>query len=112
MSLGTIRLSLSLSLSIPLSLGLLAGCGADPARPEPTTAKEKQQLEQTTKDEPTNAGQLSGWRYAGDRNDCFFVVGKNCYKTEEAACAAAKCGAAKCEVTGGGPAAVACATAK
>ena len=102
-SLGTIRLSISISLVL-----LAAGCGAEPARPEPTTAKEKQQLEQTSKDEPS-AGQRSGWRYAGDRNDCFFVVGRNCYKTEAAACAAAKCGAARCEVTGGGPAAVACA---
>ena len=63
MSLGTIRLPLSISLrfSAPLAVLLLAwGCGGEPSRTEPTTAKEKQQLEPTSKDEPTNGGQLSG----------------------------------------------------
>lgn len=111
MSLGTIRLALSVSLGVSLAL-LVAGCGGEPSRSdEPTTAKEKQQREPTIKDEPKTAGQWSGWRYTGDRNDCFFVVGKQCYKTEEAACGAARCGG-RCEVTGGGPATVACAAAK
>jgi hypothetical protein len=111
MSLGTIRLSLSILISFAL-VRLAAGCGGEPPRSdEPTNAREKQLLEQTPKDEPTNAGQWAGWRYSGDRNDCFFVVGKQCYKTQETACAAARCGAAKCTVTGGGPAAVACASA-
>jgi hypothetical protein len=112
MSLGTIRLSLSILISCSLVV-LAAGCGGEPPRSdEPTTAKEKQQREPTPKDDPKTEGQWTGWRYSGDRNDCFFVVGKRCYKTEEAACAAAQCGAARCEVTGGGPASVACTPAK
>ena len=50
-----------------------------------------------------------GWRYTGDRNDCFFVVGRRCFKSAEAACTAARCGNHKCETVGGGPASVACA---
>src|SRR5262245_12172313 len=98
-----------------LSLGLIAavvlGCGGDPPKSnEPTTAKEKQQREAAAAGETgSTGGKWGGWRYTGDRNECFFIVGRRCFKTEATACAAARCGKKKCEVTGGGPASVACA---
>ena len=98
-----------------ISLGLVAalalGCGGDaPRSGDPTTAKEKQRREAAAAGETTaSAGKWGGWRYTGDRNQCFFVVGRRCFKTEASACAAARCGARKCETTGGGPATVACA---
>jgi len=110
MSLRTIRPLLSISLAVALALAL-TGCGSEPPRSdEPTTAKDKQLREANVQQgEPVTEGKWTGWRYSGDRNECFFVVGKHCFKTEAAACAAAKCGARKCDVVGGGPAAVSCA---
>jgi hypothetical protein len=99
-----------------ISLGLLAaltlGCGGDPPRSgDPQTAKEKQRREAAAAGETSSSGgKWGGWRYTGDRDECFFIVGRKCFKTETAACAAARCGSRKCETTGGGPATVACAT--
>jgi len=95
------------------SLGLLAalalGCGGDPPRSDdPQTAKEKQRREAAAAgDTSSSGGKWGGWRYTGDRDECYFVVGRKCFKTEAAACAAARCGGRKCETTGGGPATVA-----
>jgi hypothetical protein len=107
MSLRTLRLSVSLVLVTALALG----CGGEPPRSdEPTTAKEKQRRDAEARGEADgSAGKWGGWRYTGDRDECFFVVGRRCFKTEAAACAAARCGKRKCETTGGGPATVACA---
>lgn len=96
-----------------ISLGLLAvlalGCGGDPPRSDdPQTAKEKQRREAAAAGETSSGGKWGGWRYTGDRDECFFVVGRKCFKTEAAACTAARCGSRKCETTGGGPATVAC----
>jgi hypothetical protein len=98
-----------------ISLGLVAalalGCGGDPPRTgDPTTAKEKQRRDAAAAGETASStGKWGGWRYTGQRDDCFFVVGRHCYKTEAAACQAARCGSRKCVVTGGGPASVSCA---
>jgi hypothetical protein len=100
-----------------ISLGLLAslvlGCGGGPPRSdEPATAKEKQRREVAAeggRDTGKPTGKWSGWRYTGDRDECFFIVGRKCFKTEAAACSAARCGKRTCETTGGGPATVACA---
>lgn len=98
-------------LSLGLLLSLAVGCGGDPPRSgDPTTAKEKQRREaEASGDVTTSGGKWGGWRYTGDRQDCFFVVGRRCFKTEAAACAAARCGKRTCEVNGGGPASVSCA---
>jgi hypothetical protein len=105
MSLRTIRLSLSMSLAL-----LAFGCGGEPPRTDgPTTAKEKQRLESPSTDEPKSVGNRSNWRFSGNRDECFFVVGKRCFKTEAEACAAARCGKRKCELVGGGPVSVSCA---
>lgn len=86
--------------------GARAGTGAK----EPRNAKEKQLQEaQAAGDVDGGAAKWGKWRYTGDRNDCFFVVGKRCFKAEKAACDAAKCKAgAKCKVEGAGPAVVTC----
>ena len=103
MSLCPIRLALVVSL-------LACGGGSAPRSDEPTTAREKQRRDAEARGElDAGGGKWAGWRYTGERNDCFFVVGRRCFKTEAAACAAAHCGKRKCETVGGGPAAVACA---
>jgi hypothetical protein len=83
---------------------------AKPDPNEPTTAAEKQRREAQANGElDSDNGKWGGWKYQGDRQDCFFVVGRRCYKTEKAACNAARCkSAALCDVVGGGPAAVSC----
>jgi len=97
--------------SIALAAGLASGCGSEPPRTdEPKTAREKQRREAAAKGETDgSAGKWGGWRYTGERNECFFLVGRRCFKTETAACAAAQCGKRSCEVSGGGPATVRCA---
>ena len=102
----------TLSCSLAVVVSLAVGCGGTvPSRTdEPTTAKEKQRRDaEAAGERDPAAGKWGGWRYTGDRNDCFFVVGRRCFKSEAAACAAARCGKRACETTGGGPAAVACA---
>ncbi|HEY0190998.1 MAG TPA: hypothetical protein VGC42_07725 [Kofleriaceae bacterium] len=95
-----------------LLAALALGCGGGSASSssEPTTAKEKQRRDARASGElDAPSGKLGGWRYSGDRNECFFVVGRRCFKTEVAACKFARCGARKCDVVGGGPANVSCA---
>jgi hypothetical protein len=77
---------------------------------EPQTAKQKQALEAKNSGEADKAStKWGGWRYQGDRKECFYVVGRHCYKTENAACQAAHCKAPKkCDSVGGGPATVSC----
>jgi hypothetical protein len=107
----------SVVLALIVSLGGLGcggggggGTGKKSARGEPQTAKEKQLQEAKAAGE-TDGGQAKWgkWRYSGDRNDCFYVVGKKCFKTEAAACQALKCkGGEKCRSSGGGPATMSC----
>ncbi len=94
----------------PLLIALLvAGCGGSTSSSEPTTAKEKQRREAKANGEDVSGSKSwGGWRYKGDRNACFYSVAGRCFKTEPAACAAAKCGKKKCESSGGGPAIVSC----
>lgn len=90
---------------------------------EPQTAREKMLAQEEkakkkrrdsgdegdTDSKPPGSKQWTGWRYQGDRKDCFFLVGKKCFKTEKAACAAAKCKApSTCETEGAGPAQLRC----
>jgi hypothetical protein len=93
--------------------GLLLACAvacssSHPRSKEPRTARDKQLREARANGEvDPPASKWAGWRYQGDRADCFYVLGRRCFKTEKAACAAAKC-KKKCEISGGGPAAVTC----
>ena len=83
---------------------------------EPQTAREKMLAEEKAKKEPEEpepkppgSKKWSGWRYQGDRKDCRFLVGRKCFKTENAACQAAKCKApTSCQAEGAGPAAMSC----
>ncbi|HEU0033289.1 MAG TPA: hypothetical protein VFQ53_21800 [Kofleriaceae bacterium] len=110
MSLRSILSGLS---ALGLACVLVGGCGGSSKKPksdEPTTAKEKQLREAKANGELDEGGKSWGaWRYSGDRADCFFVVGRRCFKTENAACQAAHCKSPKkCDTVGGGPATVSC----
>ena len=97
--------------SLPLVLLLLACGGPEKLeKGEPTNAKEKQLREaKASGDLDAGGKRWGGWRYQGDRSECFFVVGRKCFKTEAGACTAAKCKAPKtCSSVGGGPATVSC----
>ena len=95
-------------------IGCFLGCGSQSSESrgerEPVTAREKQRREAKAHGgldrEPQRWG---GWRYQGDRDDCFYVIGRHCFKSRPAACEAARCKAPKkCDVSGGGPATVSC----
>ncbi len=107
---GLVSLGMALFILFGAALG---GCGTPPtATNGPKTAKEKQALEPKTEEpamKPPTGKKWNGWRYQGDRNACFFVVGRRCFKTEKEACESANCGAKKCKSDGGGPATVTCA---
>ena len=93
----------------------LAACG-DPLPPEHPRAQKKKARtgsesirEQPDPEQVSGEGKAwGGWRYAGSRDDCFFVVKRRCFETEAAACKAAKCGDKRCVADGGGPATVQC----
>jgi hypothetical protein len=107
--------SLALLVALPVALSCAPG-KMTVKKGEPQTAREKMLAEEkANKDKPEPDAQppgskkWSGWRYQGERKDCFFVVGRKCFKTEKAACAAAKCKApSTCENDGGGPAMMSC----
>ena len=93
-----------------LLVSLVFACGSHSDVKEPRTAKEKQMREARASGELDGPGKKwAGWRYQGDRGDCFYVFGRRCYKTEETACKAARCkGATKCTTVGAGPATMTC----
>jgi hypothetical protein len=101
---------------VPLLFVLLMACGGESMKVkkgEPQTAREKMLAEEKAKggekDDPPGKAYGGGWRYQGDRKDCFFIVGRKCFKTENAACQAAHCKApTKCTTEGAGPATVKC----
>jgi hypothetical protein len=110
MSRSTLPRSVTLVALAWLALG--CGGGPPPRSDEPTTAKEKQRRDaQAAGELDGKASNWGGWRYTGDRTECFFVVGRKCFKTEAAACVAARCATVgkKCVSAGGGPATVGCA---
>ena len=100
--------------AVPLLVAFVIACGGESMKVkkgEPQTAREKMLAEQKAnpdKDDSGTGKKWNGWRYQGDRKDCFFVAGRKCFKTENAACKATGC-KAKCKATGAGPATVSCA---
>lgn len=106
-------MSLRRLLPILASLGLGCGGSQSAASDEPTTAKAKQLREAQASGEVDAGGARTrhwgGWRFKGSRDDCFFIVGAKCFKTDGAACQAARCAAPKrCTVVGAAPAQVSC----
>ncbi|HEY3805909.1 MAG TPA: hypothetical protein VGL61_25045 [Kofleriaceae bacterium] len=103
--------------SISLLVACAAACGgADADVNEPQTAREKQLDEAKANGEldGSDVRPWGGWRYQGDRNECFYVVGRRCFKSKKAACATAcrvpvkTAAASMCTIDGGGPASVTC----
>lgn len=103
---------MSLSSVRGLAIVLLVACGGTTkGSDEPQTAKEKQLREAKASGEidSDKDKKWGTWRYAGDRNDCFYVVGRKCFKSKVAACSSLSCkNNKKCSVVGGGPATVSC----
>ncbi len=101
---------MSRSLCLVVLASFSTACGADLQSDEPTTAKEKQRREaRATGEDDGGTKQWGKWRYKGDREACFFIVGSKCFKTENAACQTAHCKKpTKCTTVGAAPAAVSC----
>ncbi len=103
---------MSLRPYLPMLAAVLVACGGpQKASDEPQTAKEKLAREEKAPgdDKPAGSKSWGGWRYKGDRNACFFETNGKCFKTENAACQAARCAKPKkCSTTGAGPAQVSC----
>ena len=101
---------MSRSLCLVVVAFAMAGCGADLQSDEPTTAKEKQRREARASGEDDGSTKHWGkWRYKGERDSCFFIVGSKCFKSENAACQTARCKKPlKCTAVGAAPATVSC----
>lgn len=81
----------------------LVGCGTSksgPNGPETPPADEEKVSEEDKS--------WGGWRWKGQRDDCFFVHKNRCYDDQAKACKAAGCSVKQCETHGGGPATVKC----
>jgi len=76
------------------------------ARPSKTSAIKRGKADPKPVSE--DGKQWGGWRWRGKRDNCFFVFKNRCYSAKKRACAAAKCGARKCDHRGGGPAEIYC----
>ena len=106
---------------LALALVLAAACGSHTAPSSaagPRTAAERNAAdraaeERAAADDPdaapvAGAGKSwGGWRYQGARDDCFFVVERDCFATLAAACEATECKHG-CTTRGAGPATVYC----
>lgn len=55
------------------------------------------------------SSERKGWRWEGKRDNCYFLVGKECFETRESACTAGGCTAETCKLSSGIPAHVSCA---
>jgi hypothetical protein len=93
-----------------LVFALLVACGGPQHEAnEPVTAKQKQLQEAKANGELDGSRKKwGGWRYQGDRDSCFYVVGRKCFRSKKVACSAARCTPGACEIIGGGPATVQC----
>jgi hypothetical protein len=93
-----------------VAFAITAGCGGPKVDPgEPQTAKEKQMREaQASGDVDPPGTKWGGWRYQGDRQDCFFLVGRKCFRTYKRACATACKSDKQCKSDDGAPATVSC----
>ena len=91
-----------------LALALLTalGCGSKPAPEQSTTSVPAAPASGKAVSERGKSWE--GWRWRGDRDNCYYTVENTCYGTQDDACKAAKCEEGKCEVKSGAPAKVSC----
>lgn len=100
---------------------LVAACGGAPLPPdEPrgsgrTTSRAKHKTGSEATREVADAEPVArqgkhwgGWRYAGEREACYYVVGRQCFADKADACKAAGCKRDRCRERGAGPATVTC----
>lgn len=102
-----------------LAAGLLtlAACGGPPPAKRAkssSSAKSKGKTPITVvppqeEDEVDREGKKwKGWRYTGQRDDCYYVVKRKCYTSRKKACKAAGCAKHDCRIDGAGPSRVSC----
>lgn len=101
--------------AMSLRLGVLlvfavSSCSGSSSTNEPTTAKQKQlqAMKGSANADESGDPRWKGWRYTGTRAECFYIVGRRCFKTVKAACDTTACRGSTCDVVGGGPATVTC----
>jgi hypothetical protein len=108
---GTMRLSLAAAPVLVALVALVFGsCGPYSSEPAgPRTAAERAAAERAAStEEPVPEGKAwGGWRYQGKRDDCFYVVERECFATLAEACEATTCEHG-CDSRGAGPAIVHC----
>ena len=91
----------------------LLGCGpyeSGPAGPKTAAeknARDREQDEDVATPVDGTGKSWGGWRYRGHRDDCFFVVERECFTTLADACEATECKGG-CTSRGAGPAIVYC----
>jgi hypothetical protein len=81
----------------------------DEDRSEKKRKKKKHRKHAPDKDAVSEEGKSwGGWRWKGDRDDCFYVFKNKCFDSKSRACEAADCGSGKCNVEEGAPSKVKC----
>jgi hypothetical protein len=112
---------LSLVFAAALAASVAPSCGSYASGPPgPKTAAERARAERAAAEQAAAEGSAGedapvsgdgkswgGWRYQGRRDDCFFVVERDCFTTLAAACEATECKVG-CTSRGAGPAIVYC----
>lgn len=95
----------ALTLALALAFAVTACSASNSA--EPSTAKVPK-AEDTGEDVSEKGKKWSGWRWKGDRDNCFYSVGNTCFATEEEACKSAECAEGACQTEAGAPVKVSC----
>lgn len=90
---------------------LVAGCGGAQDAEETSSSKEVkgERGRKTSKDDVSEKGKRwGGWRWKGNRDDCFFKFENRCFSKRKTACKAAGCDLDACTDNGGAPVVVGC----
>jgi hypothetical protein len=96
-----------------LSVACIGACGGSQATEsdeKPSKKEHKKHREHPPDKEAVSEKGKSwgGWRWKGERDDCYFVHKNKCYDSKSRACEAAACGSASCVVQSGAPSKVSC----
>jgi hypothetical protein len=93
-----------------LILILMGACGSSYPAPDETQSKSRAPAEAAAdgaESDPDSSGRKS-WRWKGTRDQCFYLVGNECFSDRDAACQAAGCAASDCSTDSKAPASVSC----